>query len=405
MDSEQLAILNKQEEEIPGIISKIKHSIAELKKLLNSNNFSLISAYKSNIGGSRRLLPTPTYSLPTFTPPMINKEKLYQQFGSLSALSIKQKKHDYSVKSPGTDSSSHDRPLVYVPCITTDINTGYALRSVSCLSCEQLWTCGLDNIIGLYNLRGELLKSVRTTSGNAPEDITVTRNRELVYTDSKDRSVNIVNNTQIQTIIKLQGWIPRGVCTSSSGDLLVLVESDDYKHAQKTKVVRYSGSEEKQSIQFNDKGKPLYSAGGTKYISENWNLDICVSDYDARAVVVVNQAGELRFIYDGFPSNDKGSVYPRGRGNLTFSLFRPHGIATDSQSQILIADPRNNHIHILDQDGQFLRYIDAFFPEDSFRHCFNNEFPSVLCVDTRDNLFVAESKKGEIKRIKYMYYM
>nr|XP_022304761.1 uncharacterized protein LOC111111875 [Crassostrea virginica] len=380
MDAQHLAAIEKQEAVINKALHEIKQVIQDLKSLLDTSDVGLVSKYRSMIAEFRKLPHKLKISLPNFLPQKINREELLKQFGSLSRLSIETEEQGYTVPSSGAESYPPARPLLDIPRLVTDIpTTGYdRLFNVSCLSDEEIWTRGDNKIMKLYNLKGELLKSIQTKSGNAPEDIAVTQSGGLVYTDYKDRSINLVSGTQIQTLIILRGWRPHSLCSTATGDLLVIMRSDDNKQ---TKVVRYSGSTEKQTIQLDDHGKPLYSSSrynSMKYLSENRNLDICVADYTARAVVVVSAAGKLRFRYTGPPSTPGESFYPVG-------------ITTDSQANILTSDCDNNRIHIINQDGRFLRLI----------HNCGLQLPWGLCVDSRDNLFVAEWKTGKVQKLQY----
>ncbi|XP_048771408.2 uncharacterized protein LOC125677404 [Ostrea edulis] len=358
--NKHLVALEKHADEIAHRMTEIKQVILEMKKILDTNDISLASTYKSRNDEFKKMTPKFKVTLPSLSTPTINTEQLNEMFGSLSPLS------DITAK-----------PLLDVPRLTATIDTGNdLLLSIRCLGEEQIWTCGKNKIMKLLNLQGKLLTSIQTESGRRAQNIALTRNGDLLYTDTKSNTVNLVKNKQILTVITLQGWTPLDVCSTSADDLLVTMISGDEKQS---KVVRYSGSTETQTIQFDDQGRPLYLSHGIKHISENRNLDVCVADNGGKAVVVVNQSGKLRFRYTGHPSDTKES-------------FRPVGITTDSQSHILTSSWDNNYIHILDQDGRFLRYI---------QNC-NLDHPLRLCLDIRDNLFVAELKTAKVKKIQYL---
>ncbi|XP_078323018.1 uncharacterized protein LOC111130443 [Crassostrea virginica] len=357
MDAQHIAAIDQQEDAINHTIPEITQTILDLKRLLDSSDVCLVSEYTSRTEEFRSLPAQFQVALPTFTPERINREQIHQQIGSLLELDI----------------AFH----LDEPRIRKDIQTKCrgGLLSVSCLNNSEIWTCGGDNILRLYDLWEKLLKSIKTKSGNVPEDIAVTESGDLAYIDCVDRSINLVNGTEIQTLIKLHEWVPRSLCSTSYGHLLVIMESDDHT---RTEVVRFSGSKEIQGIQQDDQGKPLYSSGnGTKYLSENRNLDICVADWVAGAVVVVSEAGNLRFRYTGPPSTTERS-------------FHPYGITTDSFANILTSD-YNNSIHIIDQDGYFLRFIN---------NC-GFQRPGGLCVDSMDNLYVTDYRTSIVKKIQY----
>lgn len=90
MASGQKTSLKKQEDEYDRLIYEIKRSIVGLKYKISSTDFHCLSTCKSKNAKFRKLPPKLTVSLPSFTTYQINKEQINQQFGFLSALSMKE---------------------------------------------------------------------------------------------------------------------------------------------------------------------------------------------------------------------------------------------------------------------------------------------------------------------------
>ncbi|XP_065929865.1 E3 ubiquitin-protein ligase TRIM71-like [Magallana gigas] len=368
-------LLQKHLDEIKQTQALIKQSLLAIEELKKSTKVSPTIEYSSKIREFSKLPPKVKVTLPTFIPKPLDHKKLNHLFGQITPLSTATEENVLSLNKPNTSV----RELLDEPELVATIQTGYQnVTSVTYLNEDCVWTCGFTKDIKCFNIKGELLHTVSNKSKQRPNDIAVDSDGNLLFSDSKSRTVNKVNNGQTEELIRLQGWWPGYLCVTSNGDLLVtMVSGNDYQF----KVVRYSGSTEKQTIQFDDGGKPLYSRNiNVKYITENRNHDICVADSEANAVVVVNQDGKLRWRYIGHPSVTKKNP------------FKPFGITTDSQSRILTADRDNHRIHILNQEGQFLRYID---------NC-DLEYPYGLCVDNNDNLFVSEQLNGNVKKIKFL---
>ncbi|XP_062608118.1 E3 ubiquitin-protein ligase TRIM71-like [Saccostrea cucullata] len=283
MKNTQLQPLQKHFDEINKMMSVIKDEINSMETAINTNDISRLLSITSNVHIYRNLPQKIIPSLAKFIPGKIQGNELSKAFGTLSS-SLTSDKHGCSMrtrkKSPEAGSSPPVKLLLDEPETITTIDTGYG---------------ELNNVACLSD--------------------------EEIWTSENNNTMKLysINQGSLLKSITTKSWKrPSNIAVTESGDL------------------------------FDDKGKPLYLSGpfwmGSMYITENRNLDICVADSEAKAVVVVNQAGKLRFRYTGHTPAPKNEP------------FSPRGITSDSQSHILTADGNNHCVDIIDQDGQFLRY-------------------------------------------------
>lgn len=274
MQNKNIDDLNKQEYYITLFISEITQLITDLRELLESKDVYNVSAYKPRNAELRRLPVEFKFIVPSFIPQRINTEQLFEHFGSLSGSRLTTE-CDLAMQTSAMPSSS-GISIRYDSQIITTLETGYEnLNHVTCLSDNEVLTQGNSNILKLYDLQGNLRQSIKTKSGNTPYDIAVTNDGDLIYIDSKDKTVNLVKKTimqkvsrprrwwkrepqEIHEMFRLQEWKPLRVCITSSCDFLITMTCDG---RQETKLTRYSGFTEKQNIQFDDNGQPLYSYG------------------------------------------------------------------------------------------------------------------------------------------------
>lgn len=369
---QHLNVLKKEMEKIQQVLSHINHNIEENNEILNCGDVAKSLSYKSALKQFDKMPPKITGTLSKFQLMKIDKEKFYEQFGCLGEITFGKEERGCILSLKAEISPSHERPKV-----SAVFNTEHPkLRSIAYFSEKEIWTCGRSSELKCFDVKGQLKECLRTKSKEPPNDITVTKYGHLIYCDNGG-TVNFLKNGQFEEVIKLIDWTPKNLCLTSSDDLLIMMYSHDFTH---TRVVRYANFKEVQTIQFDHNKKPLYSENvSTKYICENRNRDICVSDSRLGSVVVVNKAGKLRFKYCGNSSSD------------TEKPFIPFGICVNSYYHILIADCNNNSIHIIDHDGKFLCQID---------NC-GLENPCGICLDKNEHLLIAEQYSGNVKKILF----
>jgi hypothetical protein len=254
----------------------------------------------------------------------------------------------------------------------------------------RLWASDNEGNLVQTDLQGNQLQKIQTT-GRQYGYHAVTQDEELIFTDSDDKVIRkITQGTTLTDFIITGNWIPflkpgGGASFIRTGDWEPI--SIHFSHINgdilvgivkvgEAKVTRYNKTgKELQNIQRDNKGQRLYRY--PHYITENINGDICVSDNDIDAVVVVDKSGRHRFSYTG-----QGSQ------------FRPYGICTDVFGHILVCVGISDTVHLIDQDGQFLSLL------LTEQHGVSTPFS--VCVDDENNLYVGQYDNNTVRVYNYL---
>lgn len=227
-----------------------------------------------------------------------------------------------------------------------EVKNANGCEHISCVNSDRVWVRTGDNLI-LKKITGVTLRRLSDLPVNFGEGAhTVNSESELIFIDENYNINRLARNMKIITIfLKGTDSVWRPTCVYSSlltGDLLVGMKRKN--PLVSGKVTRYNlRGELTHTIQHNKKGKEIYNY--PRYITENINGDVVVSDLDA--VEVTECGGKHRFSYKGHTLGS--NIKPRE--------FDPRGLCTDALSHILVCDGMSDTVQMIDKDGQFLSHL------------------------------------------------
>ncbi|XP_061196011.1 uncharacterized protein LOC133204297 [Saccostrea echinata] len=380
MESEDLNSIQDLKSEFHKLHLLIQSAIVENQYILASNDSSKLANYTSKHEKFRKVPPRFELTVLQFNPTELTERVFCQIIGDIP-YTVKTGIQGQVLKAP-KPVSKFEKPIrkfLDSPRLTGYINTGEVIHEIACIPyTDEFYVSGIRGIFK-HNNEGKVLDKISTTKKD-PAKITVTREGHLLYLDGRHGNITKVKSGKLKHLIRVNdvGWIPKAICCTLTNDILVLMTSLYVFHRPvHRQVVRYSSSRVMKEIQLSD--IVFGSFPSHKYvpcIDENKNLDTVVNN--TNSILVLNNEGKLRIKYDSNPESNK------------YTNFIPCGITNDSMCHILVADRANNITHIIDQNGQFLLFIDFQIPCD------------LITIDSNDILYVAEPETFTVNQIKYL---
>nr|XP_022346020.1 LOW QUALITY PROTEIN: uncharacterized protein LOC111138381 [Crassostrea virginica] len=380
MKQTDFEILQQQKEDLNGLLSEAKKEDIRNDLLKRSRNVTELMAFKAkpiNTPVLKNIIP------PVFKPKPISDDVLESFFPPIPNSKV--------VVEEGTASLDEKKKLAAIGASTDEVlftfKTPYKqLLRVACEQSGRLWTSGNESILRCLDMQnGSVIKSC--TIPMNPTDICTNFFDDFFVSDGKTLYRETGGNLK-KYYYAPDGWSVEAMAKSlvpgsiffigtNAIHLLLFLRREDNRQSKVVKVI--SAAWTPTEFQYDNEGKDLYNSNCYDFfLEENRNGDICVSD--TTALVVIDKRGKFRFRYHGkvFDTFDKP--------------FKPMGVTTDPRGNILLADLDNRCIHLLDQDGNFVRYITCGGSLD--------KIIDVSC-DENGRVWVAERDTAKVKCIKY----
>lgn len=354
--------------QLQGLILDLSTIVKTNKEILNAKNSTNFINFNSNLSKYREI----STHIDVKNPP------LFTETVQGKKLSIEIDKYMANLSH-----TSHSVTEVPVSSTTMLLNEARVIDSISvdykplskvvCIGKDEAWICGWKKRITRVDIHGSIQETI--TCRKNLVDISMTKQGELIFIENESKAIQVVSKGTIEDlIITPNDYWAKGLCCTRSGDILV-----NLHNLGRNKIVCYKDNIITKEIDKDKHGNPIFRDGHYSLdMAENNNGDICVTDRNAKIVIVLNLTGCVRFRYDCM---DAERIKP----------FHPRCILTDIMNQIIVTDSNNDCLHILDQNGSFLKCVD---------HC-ELEKPGGLSMDSQGRLWVAQFFSRKIKVTPY----
>jgi hypothetical protein len=359
--------MDSKQQETEAYISSLQEVVQMYESGASTNTATEICTLSKAIA-SLKIPDRSEPVLPEFTKGSIEKQEIKRQLGSLSQINISKTMQHPNMKLTSSFTKIQE---ICVPNLSDVYHLSPLPSGEACASDMK------GNFVH-FDQQGNILNTKLTAVSTGKGCHTVTTEGEILFTHDKHKAIYRVSRNMFITLTTTADWEPEAIYSSHiNGDVLVGMNRN-----RKWKVTRYSkGGKRLQDIQRNDKGRPLYQS--ICYLTENINGDICVSD--PYQVVVVTGSGQYRFSY---PAHWLVGFYL-------------NGICTDALGHIIVC--YNSHevfesrlsgnIHLLSEDGQLLKSLDAGQDQSAVR---------AVCVDDQHNLWVGRESSNVVSVYRYL---
>lgn len=290
-------------------------------------------------------------------------EKLKRQIGIEHFLQLTSKPTVHqSLKVAGVRCCHH------ISCVTT---SQVFVNDKKCFSLTDTLGATLHQ---LANSNSELYSDFGSHTTNSAGDFIYIHKTFNIYKLSRDlkTSSTVIERTK-------SPWIPRCIHWSRiTGDLIVgMCRYGKDTHAGIVNRYNQTGNLS-QTIPSDSTTGQLFCE--PRYITENNNGDVVVSDSVAQIVVVTERGGGYRFSYKGHPPG---------------STLSPWGICTDALSHILVCDYLTQTVQMIDKDGQFMLNL--------LSRPLGILSPHTLCYDaTTHSLWVGSHNNNNVSVYRYI---